>query len=58
MLGRPLMTAFSFASVDERLNIFGLVDIMEEKGEWAGLFKLLLLLLHLQLLLLLLKLCV
>lgn len=32
VLGRPLMTAFSFASVDERLNIFGLVDIMEEKG--------------------------
>ena len=33
MLGNPLMTAFAFGSVEEKLNIFALADMMEEKGK-------------------------
>jgi len=32
VLGNPLMTAFSFGSVEEKLNIFAFADLMEEKG--------------------------
>ena len=31
------MTAFSFGSVDEKLNIFAVADMMEQKGK-SGFF--------------------
>ena len=34
MCGTPHMTILSFASSNEKLSIFAIADIMEEKGDW------------------------